>query len=537
MNDVARVFQDLDSLRELVLRHLDKRSSKRTEIDVRFESLTGNIDAILEAWHKKHRDLQAQAVEREKTVKSLSDSIKALRVRLGVGGGASSSGVGSLSDAVVGQHAEQNKSLRRQVLHLRTLVRGQQGEIKQLKNERETERILKDVVDEQIEIPSSSRSNKNELQSSFSATSLLSTRMKNSYDPNPRMRNTHHAMSAPSQLNLLFYPSTTSPSKNTAPTITTSLLRRPGNKTSPTKPQQRLLEIEPALGKLKRMCGALVSSSSGPMPVDITALRKKHEAIHAKDKVCRVEFANKLKQLEQGFLTIQPNGLWEFDKSFARLNESFIVRLEALTRALAYAESQIKAKGSWIPSATTSKNTTSTSIAIETEINTALLAAAAVAREKYEKNAHLYEQVACREELKTEMRKMGTSWSFQLVSGASPSSSSLPRSGDAFYDRSRAFSSTSRWTDTYNDYQVGNPTRQSSTAASIFHFPAVAQDQEHQDINKLEKIKTRFWNLTEEIVHQLHRMQRQVRLAQDPIRWSGIAYAETIYLDLIHDLV
>lgn len=63
MNDVARIFQDLDLLRDHCVENVDP--TKQPAMEEMFDVLTTNVDQVFEKWHKKIRSLDLDLQERE----------------------------------------------------------------------------------------------------------------------------------------------------------------------------------------------------------------------------------------------------------------------------------------------------------------------------------------------------------------------------------------------------------------------------------------------------------------------------------------
>lgn len=72
-----------------------------------------------------------------------------------------------------------------------------------------------------------------------------------------------------------------------------------------------------------------------PNPGDLS---RKHENFRRKDAQCESEFRFKVQTLRAG--GVEGKGINLFERAFAKLNESYVVRLEALNRALVFAEQQ-----------------------------------------------------------------------------------------------------------------------------------------------------------------------------------------------------
>ena len=74
MNDVARIFQDMELLRHHCVTNV--RTDEQEPMQEMFHVLTTNVDEVFEKWHKKIKTLELDLQERELKVARLENMVK-----------------------------------------------------------------------------------------------------------------------------------------------------------------------------------------------------------------------------------------------------------------------------------------------------------------------------------------------------------------------------------------------------------------------------------------------------------------------------
>eukprot|EP00392_Amoebophrya_sp_AT5.2_P018534 g19093.t1 len=354
MNEVARLFEDFDVLRERVAEAVPL--DVRDQIDLMFESLTGNLDGY---------EIKSASGARHGTANGRSDFFGPLGVETQLWSSGSGSGTSKKNELQqcdqlrdLGWHQEQGASSAR--ARLENCPASHRGEVT-------APAAFQDAVavaPVQLQLDGSKRS----------------------------------ASASSKGVSLPLHTETESEQQQ---------LGEKENKTKSKIADRCRTLLNWADWQRQELVSSSSSSSTLPgsnnvnIPASAMNIRPRHEHHRGTEMQRRALYEAKLRALDAGAAAASSpsSALRDFDQAFARIHESFAVRLQALDCALKYAENEILAS-------TNPELITSSDVLVRKRIDKALIGAAKIAQKKYFCRAELYEKVALREELKGKMKSM-----------------------------------------------------------------------------------------------------------------------------------